>query len=36
MADIGKARTLLGYEPTHYLRDGLAEALPWYARANVG
>lgn len=34
-ADIGKARRLLGYEPTHYLADGLGEALPWYARAHV-
>ena len=29
-ADIGKARRLLGYEPTHDARAGLAEALPWY------
>lgn len=29
-ADISKARTLLGYEPTHHLEDGLAEALAWY------
>ncbi len=29
-ADIGKARTLLGYVPTHGVRDGLAQALPWY------
>jgi len=29
-ADIGKARRLLGYAPTHDLRAGLAEALPWY------
>jgi UDP-N-acetylglucosamine 4-epimerase len=29
-ADIGKAARLLGYAPTHDLRTGLAEALPWY------
>jgi UDP-N-acetylglucosamine 4-epimerase len=33
-ADIGKARRLLGYAPTHGVREGLAEAMPWYeARA---
>ena len=29
-ADIGKARRLLGYEPTHSIEQGIAEALPWY------
>jgi UDP-N-acetylglucosamine 4-epimerase len=29
-ADVGKARRLLGYAPTHDLRAGLTEALPWY------
>jgi UDP-N-acetylglucosamine 4-epimerase len=29
-ADIGKARRLLGYVPTHRLADGIAAALPWY------
>ncbi len=29
-ADIGKARRLLGYAPTHDARAGLREALPWY------
>jgi UDP-N-acetylglucosamine 4-epimerase len=29
-ADISKARSLLGYEPTHRLEDGLTEALDWY------
>lgn len=29
-ADIGKARRLLGYQPTHDIRSGLAEALDWY------
>lgn len=29
-ADIAKAIALLGYSPTHDVRQGLAEALPWY------
>jgi len=29
-ADIGKARRLLGYAPTHDVRAGLEAALPWY------
>jgi UDP-N-acetylglucosamine 4-epimerase len=29
-ADIGKARRLLGYAPTHHLADGISAALPWY------
>lgn len=29
-ADVGKAKRLLGYEPTHDIAAGLAEALPWY------
>jgi UDP-N-acetylglucosamine 4-epimerase len=29
-ADVGKAARLLGYAPTHDLREGLREALPWY------
>jgi UDP-N-acetylglucosamine 4-epimerase len=29
-ADISKARDLLGYQPTHGLRAGLSELLPWY------
>ncbi|PND37782.1 Vi polysaccharide biosynthesis UDP-N-acetylglucosaminuronic acid C-4 epimerase TviC [Paucibacter aquatile] len=31
-ADIGKARRLLGYEPTHLLKEGLDESLSWYVR----
>jgi UDP-N-acetylglucosamine 4-epimerase len=31
-ADIGKARRLLGYAPTHDVRSGLHEAAGWYAR----
>jgi len=30
LADIGKAERLLGYAPTHDVRAGLAEAVPWY------
>lgn len=30
LADISRARQSLGYEPTHDLRSGLAEALGWY------
>ncbi len=29
-ADIGKAKNLLGYAPTHSLRQGLDEAAAWY------
>jgi UDP-N-acetylglucosamine/UDP-N-acetylgalactosamine 4-epimerase len=32
LADIGKARSLLGYEPTHDVRAGLQEAVGWYVR----
>lgn len=31
LADIGKATDLLGYVPSHDLRQGLREAAPWYA-----
>lgn len=30
LADIGKARALLGYVPTHSVRQGLREAMGWY------
>jgi len=30
LADISKARTLLGYEPTHRISEGLIEAMDWY------
>lgn len=30
LADITKARTLLGYEPSHRIREGLVEAMDWY------
>ena len=29
-ADIGKAQGLLGYNPTHTIQQGIAEAMPWY------
>ena len=29
-ADIGKAKTLLGYQPTHRIGEGLREAMAWY------
>jgi UDP-N-acetylglucosamine 4-epimerase len=32
LADISKARTRLGYEPTHRIGEGLAEAMDWYVR----
>lgn len=35
LADIGKARRFLGYEPSHGIRDGLVEAMGWYV-ANLG
>lgn len=31
LADIDKARRLLGYSPTHSVRAGLLEAIEWYA-----
>ncbi len=32
LADISKARTLLGYEPSHRIRDGVVEAMDWYVK----
>jgi len=34
IADITKARTLLGYEPTVPLEEGLKKTIDWYRRAN--
>jgi UDP-N-acetylglucosamine/UDP-N-acetylgalactosamine 4-epimerase len=31
-ANVDRARVQLGYAPSHTLREGLNEALPWYAR----
>ncbi|MGB5640231.1 MAG: NAD-dependent epimerase/dehydratase family protein [Sedimenticolaceae bacterium] len=36
LADISKAKTLLGYEPTHRIGEGLAEAMDWYVRDLAG
>ncbi|MCP4289370.1 MAG: Vi polysaccharide biosynthesis UDP-N-acetylglucosaminuronic acid C-4 epimerase TviC [Gammaproteobacteria bacterium] len=33
LADIGKARRLLGYAPTHRIDQGLDEAMDWYVDA---
>jgi UDP-N-acetylglucosamine 4-epimerase len=33
LADVEKARRLLGYEPTHSVAEGLGEAAAWYARS---
>ena len=35
-ADIGKARQLLGYEPSHTIERGLDEALAWYIEHATG
>jgi UDP-N-acetylglucosamine 4-epimerase len=35
-ADISKARTLLGYEPTHRVVEGLKVASAWYAASLLG
>lgn len=32
LADISKAKGLLGYEPTHSLGEGLRDALTWYLK----
>ena len=32
LADISKAKQLLGYEPTHKIREGLELAMEWYRR----
>src|SRR5690606_1434101 len=30
LADVTKAKTLLGYEPSHSLKAGIKEAIEWY------
>jgi UDP-N-acetylglucosamine 4-epimerase len=30
LADISKAQTLLGYQPSHRIGEGLKEAMDWY------
>lgn len=32
LADISKSRTLLGYQPTHRIGEGLKVAMDWYVR----
>ena len=32
LADIGKAKRYLGYEPSHRIGEGLGEALNWYVK----
>jgi UDP-N-acetylglucosamine 4-epimerase len=32
-AHIGKAQRLLGYVPTHAIRDGINQAIPWYIKS---
>mgnify|MGYP000876409890 CR=1 FL=1 len=36
LADISKARTLLGYEPSHRIQEGLREAMDWYVEDLAG
>ncbi len=31
-ADVSKAKKLLGFEPKYRLKDGIAEAMPWYVK----
>lgn len=33
LADIGKAKQLIGYQPTHKIHEGLAEAMEWYVES---
>jgi len=35
LADISKARTLLGYAPTHRIGDGLKVAMGWYVNSQA-
>ncbi|ADU98524.1 NAD-dependent epimerase/dehydratase family protein [Alicycliphilus denitrificans] len=31
-ADIGKAKKLLGYMPSHEIKEGISQSIPWYIR----
>lgn len=31
-ADVSKAKTLLGYKPEFAIKEGIAEAMPWYVK----
>ncbi|MFZ2855863.1 MAG: NAD-dependent epimerase/dehydratase family protein [Rhodocyclaceae bacterium] len=35
LADIGKAGKLLGYQPSHRVRQGLAASMDWYVKSNA-
>jgi UDP-N-acetylglucosamine 4-epimerase len=35
LADIGKAATLLGYQPTHRIGEGLKVAMDWYIQSSA-
>ncbi len=35
LADISKARSILGFEPTHGVREGLVIAMKWYVQSLV-
>jgi UDP-N-acetylglucosamine/UDP-N-acetylgalactosamine 4-epimerase len=35
-ADVGKARQLLGYQPTHNIGEGIRCAMPWYVESLRG
>ena len=35
LADISKAATILGYQPTHHIGEGLKEAMAWYIDQHV-
>lgn len=35
LADVGKAQRLLGYQPTHRIKDGLRDAMAWYQNAGL-
>lgn len=30
LASVDKAKTMLGYKPTHKIKEGLKEAVKWY------
>ena len=32
LADIEKAKAVLGYRPTHRIGEGLSEMMPWYTK----
>ena len=36
LASIERARTIIGYEPTHRVAQGIDEAIGWYARRGQG